>query len=106
MRKLSILFICLFGISVFGADLKFTWDANNPIDEVTNYKLYEVVGTTTNLLATVPSASPTEYVLVSVTPGIHTYKLTAVNFWGDSIPAALNTPNIAFPPSNPKVQKN
>jgi hypothetical protein len=79
------------------------WDANAPGDMVTNYKVYEHVGTTYNLIATV-AGTVTTYSLAGVSAGPHVYAVSAVNISGES-PKSAETilPALPSAPANLRI---
>jgi len=81
-RLLTLALLALTSCAIFSADVRLAWDFNAPEDEVTAYRIYEV-GSTTNLVATVPGTENT-VTISGVTPGRRIYVATAVNYWGES----------------------
>ena len=68
-------------LASMAASVMLSWDANNPAEKVTEYRVYEQQGTnwvkvggTTNIFTT----------LTNVLPGVHTYAVTAANMWEES----------------------
>lgn len=87
------------------ADVKLSWD-HAALQSVDEFRVYELVGETWTLVHTVAGEPPaTEVVLTGVTPGVHTYRVTAANGWGESAPSeSASTTPPAQPPSGLKVE--
>lgn len=92
-------FALAFSSITEAADIMFRWDANPAVEQITQYKFYELTGT---IWASVgqPTAG-TQITLTGVTPGVHSYAVTAVNAWSES--PRSNT--VVTPPS-PTAPKN
>lgn len=106
MKKTFWTFLVSFALifSVSAVDIRFSWDFS-PVDEqVIEYRLYEVQGNTTNLLASVNSDVNT-VVVNDVSTGRHNYELKSFNFWGESVPAQVSTPVTPNKPLNVNITK-
>lgn len=85
---------------LWGADVKLTWDPNDPSEALTKYTLYEKVGSNYQKIADITAPTVT-YVITNVVPGRHVYVCTASNSWGESgYSNEAVTPNLNQPPKN------
>ncbi|MFH1739345.1 MAG: hypothetical protein ABIH23_10095 [bacterium] len=109
MRKLLLatFFILLFTITAQSqtATVNLAWDKNPDTDQVTKYTAYEKVGSSYNnlgdILLTACDATTCRHSLPSITPGVHTYVVSASNIWGESgYSNEASTPGPATPPRN------
>lgn len=90
----------LFATSAVAAELALAWDPNDPGEEIIAYRLYSAgnVEGPYALVATTTNRSQTSLTLTNIVRGQAFYYLTALNFWGESVPSAgANTPKIATP---------
>lgn len=90
------------------ADVKLSWTQAD-LENVDEFRVYELIGETWTLIRTVAGTMQeppaTEVVLTPVAPGVHTYRVTAANDWGESAPSApASTAPPAQPPSGLKVE--
>jgi len=99
MKKLILaLLFCFVAIACQAATVTLAWDANPADQAVTKYTVYEQTGATWTKLVDVTTPTVT---LSNVTPGIHTYAVTASNIWLESArSASAATPNVPSAPSN------
>lgn len=73
--------LCASFITASAATINLAWSANPAEQEVVKYTVYEFDGTTyTKLVDTVANTAA----LTNVTPGVHTYVVTAWNVWLES----------------------
>jgi hypothetical protein len=93
MKNLKVFFlVTLTGCVLLAApgdvrtEIGLTWDHNPPEDEVTVYRVYEVVGADYILVAEVPG-DVNEVYIPNSTPGRRTFIATAVNWGGESDPS-------------------
>jgi len=79
------------------------WDANNPADQVTAYRVYEVSGSDLVLVAEVPGETTVATITVP-SAGRRVYVATAVNYWGESdLSNEARTPPAGQAPKNLKL---
>ena len=87
MKRLSFLLVVLFFVASYAlaVTLTATWDASNGAD---TYRVYATVqgGTPVLLISDLPSTT-TPIDVSSLTPGIYTFHVTAVNSFGESGPS-------------------
>lgn len=98
--KTLLLSLLLCGVAC-ARTVTLVWDANPPADQVTVYRVYELVpaGWTQIGETTTPRFEVGER-----TPGKYEFAITAVNFWGESLRSESATtpaapPSIPLPPS-------
>lgn len=65
----------------YAADVGLIWDPNPPEEQVTEYCVYEQIGSNFELKGCTPD---TQITVSGVNPGKHTYVATAKNMWGES----------------------
>lgn len=83
-------------------DIRITWSPNDPLDEVIEYHVYEIIGTSKTLMWI---ALPTQLVYSSVPqPGTHLFCISAVNWGGESPFSATVQYNWPDPPGNLKAK--
>lgn len=88
-----ILLIVLLPCVSHAATIKFKWIANDPVDRVAEYRIYQ-----DGIKAVSVTSSITTATIINVTPGAHTYYVTAVNEGGESPPSnTVTTPPIPSP---------
>jgi len=106
MKKLLALLIALAFTSCATANnVTLTWDFNDPEEQVTAYRIYEVSGGDLILRAEVPG--DVNIVTFAVpSPGRRTYVATAVNYWEESPPSnEARTPPPGQAPKDLKLEK-
>jgi hypothetical protein len=101
MRKF-IAVIALLAFIVSTSALTVIWDANDPTEQIVNYRVYWAQGTAPfQFLADTGSA--TSYTITNATPGVYRFYVTARNFWTvESDPS--NTVATPPPPTSPKMK--
>jgi len=108
MKKFIALLVALAfsACAVFANNLvTLTWDFNDPEEEVTAYRMYEVSGGDLILKAVV-HGDTNIVTLAEPSPGRRTYVVKAVNYWGES-PASneARTPPPGQAPKDLKLEK-
>lgn len=101
MKKL-IAVVALLALVVSNSALTVLWDANDPSEQIVNYRVYWAQGTGPfQFLADTGTA--TSYTLTNAAPGVYRFYITARNFWTiESDPSAvMSTPP---PPTSPKLK--
>lgn len=92
-RFIIILLLVLLPCVGHAATIKFKWIANDPIDRVTEYRIYQDDIKAVSVIPPLTAAT-----ITNVTPGAHTYYVTAVNEWGESPPSnTVTTPPVPSP---------
>lgn len=82
------------------ASVTATWTPNAAAEGVTKYRLYQ-----DGALVGEPTAST--FTVQNVTPGVHSYQVSAVNVWGETAKsAAVATPPGASVPSGLTITIN
>lgn len=93
MKTLIALFI--FCLTVLAVDVTLIWNANDPLDQVEGYRLYQ----STNIAGPfnyIGSANTTNFVVTGLSPGVYFWYVTATNYWGESLPSnKASTPPVA-----------
>lgn len=77
----AFLVLLLLSSSALAEDLSLLWNANPAEDNVTEYRVYEKIGLSFNLLV---ATAATNVTLTNVPTGPHYYVVRAVNFYGES----------------------
>lgn len=97
MRTLIITIILLaLAFAAHAASVSLQWDANAPAEQVTGYNVY-VDGVKNQTVATNQATA-------TVTPGVHSFYVTAVNAWNESGPSnSVTTPAVTTIPKNVKI---
>lgn len=85
------------------ATASLLWDANLPADNVTSYKVYEKIGTVWTNIGTAPATAAPAFIVQNLTPGAHTYAVTALNALAESPRSNEVTTNIPNAPTNLRV---
>lgn len=99
--KLSLLLLALTGFAAHAGNLGLSWDAAPKAEEVVKYTVYEQQAGTWTKLAEVTEPKAT---LPDVTPGVHTFAVTASNMWKESPRSTpLVTPPLAEQPTNLRI---
>lgn len=94
--------VILFSLALvaLAADITLQWDANDPVEEVAGYRVYQ----STNVAGTylpIGSTNGTSFTVRGLTPGVYFFYVTASNLWGESLPS--NT--VKTPPPAGAVKK-
>jgi predicted phage tail protein len=98
MKKL-IKVIALFALITSAFGLTIRWGANDPAEQIVNYRVYWSQGTGPfQFLA--DNGTNTSYTITNATPGVYRFYVTASNFWSvESDPSSIaSTPPPATPP--------
>lgn len=83
------------------ADVSLAWEPNNPPGTVTKYTVYQKIGTN---WVKKGDATGTTFTVTGLTPGVHTFAVTATNTWGESVKSnEVTTPAPANPPTNLRI---
>ena len=92
-------------LTACATDVTLTWDKNDPIEEVTAYRVYEVQGDGSLVFAGEVPGTTNVITLTDVSPGRRTYVATAVNYWGESDRSnEAKTPPPGQAPKNNRLQ--
>jgi len=103
MKKLILILASLTACaSLIASNVTLTWDFNAPEENITSYKLYEIIDGTNVIKYVIPGTNNI-ITLTDVTPGKHEYFVTASNMWGESDPS--NTVTTPAPATSPKAVK-
>lgn len=112
MKRLFLfLFLALLAtlpLAAQTAQVSLVWDPNPAADQVSKYSVYEKIsGTFVKLMdisPTVCTSTDCTALLTAVSPGIHTYAVTATNQWGESAKSnEATSPGPAGIPLNLKI---
>lgn len=79
----TLLAFILLAVQCRAVDLTFEWDAAPADFQVESYNVYEVTGVTE--VVKLGNTADLEFTIQNVTPGEHTYYVTLVNLWGESV---------------------
>lgn len=93
MKRLIAL---LLSLPVAAATLTFSWNANDPAEEVTGYFLYSATNVT-GPYAVLSAAGTNLSCTITTAPAQMFFFLTASNMWGESLPS--DTVHVAKPVS-------
>lgn len=98
--KTLLSFILLFAAQCLAVDLAFEWDAAPAEFQIESYNVYEVTGVTE--VVKLGNTKTPEFTIQNVTPGEHSYYVTLVNLWGESVAYAEGkTPPVFNPEMEP-----
>lgn len=97
MRTLIItIMLMALAFTAQASSVSLQWDANAPAEQVTGYNVY-VDGVKTQTVTTNQATA-------IVTPGAHSFYVTAVNSWNESGPSnTVTTPSVTTSPKNVKI---
>lgn len=100
MKALILLILC--AVQAMAAELTLEWDAAPEEMQTVGTGVYELQG---NQWVRIGSSVGTEFTITDVTPGVHTYGITYVNLWGESvIVAQVSTPPVIVPPDGAELR--
>lgn len=84
------------------AELTLEWDAAPADVQLIGTGVYEVRGTE---WVRIGSSVGNQYTVTDVTPGEHTYGITWINMWGETvIVAQVSTPPVIVPPDGAELR--
>lgn len=95
----TILAFILLTIQCRAVDLSFEWDAAPADFQVESYNVYEVTGVTE--VVKLGNTTTPEFTINNVTPGEHSYYVTLVNLWGESVAYAEGKTPPVYPGDTP-----
>lgn len=103
MRHKHLIPIFLFSFAVLAADITLVWDANDPVDQIIGYQVYQStnVGGPYLQIGNTEGPKSTNFVVRNLTPGVYFFYVTASNIWTESLPS--NT--VKTPPLPSAVKK-
>lgn len=97
--KTFLLLLLLFSVQCGAVDLTFEWDAAPGEFAVESYNVYEVTGVTE--VVKLGNTTTPEFTIQNVTPGEHSYYVTLVNLWGESVSYAEGKTPPVYPGDTP-----
>lgn len=101
MKTLFTILALFIAAALNAADVSLAWDPNNPPGTVSKFTVYQKNGT--NWVKKGETAGTT-FTVTGLTPGVHTFAVTATNTWGESARSnEQTTPAPANPPANLRI---
>lgn len=103
MKTLLAILLIAFASVLNAAELQFTWDENDPSENVTKYVLYqEAPGADPVVWNPIAEVAKPPITLTSVIAGDYRFRLTAVNVANlESLPSEIVTATVPMLPAAP-----